>query len=78
MLCSFQLAGIGFDAQTITVAFGAIPPKGTLELAFSITYENGRTHSPVFKINLENTVVHAEGQDVEQRRKRSHHACSRK
>ena len=54
MLCTFDVAGIGFDAQTVTVRFGIIPPRATLHVDFFIEYENGVRARPGYLFNLEN------------------------
>jgi hypothetical protein len=52
MLCSFKVGGEGFADYSIDVEFNAVPPNAKLELNFSYTYENGRTHQPGYLIDL--------------------------
>lgn len=53
MLCGFKVHGIGFDAHTITIRFGAIPPRARLATQFEIEYENDVCHRPFYLIDLE-------------------------
>jgi hypothetical protein len=53
MLCAFKVKGAGLDDYTIFVEFTSVPPQSKLELQFAYKYENGRTHTPLYIVDLE-------------------------
>ena len=53
MLCGFTVAGDHWDAQTIFVTFGAVPPGAKMSVEYTISYANGLTHTPHYEIDLD-------------------------
>jgi hypothetical protein len=53
MLCAFKVKGAGLDDYTIFVEFTSVPPQSKMDVQFTYKYENGRTHSPSYMLDLE-------------------------